>query len=364
MKRKIHPADKSGLKKAISSLRNCGIIAFPTDTVYGIGCDAKNRKVISRIFKLKGRSRKKPLVMFLAHSRSIQKYVVKPSKTRRKLLNKFCPGAVTFIMKAKKTTPEDVISKEGTVSIRIPGYIFLRKLIGKYGSPMATTSANPSGNSPAVKAKDLALDVDFVLSDDSIPGGIPSTILDISKYPFVLRRKGMISIFGIEKYIPTRVKLDKSLVFNILFVCSGNSCRSPMGESILKGLLKKKGLKNINVKSCGTLGISGLPPAENTVISAGELGYDIKKHRSQPLTGDIVRDSDLILCMENYHKKAVLDISPQSKDKVFLLTDYVGSKGEVDDPIGRDIGTYRKLAKKLERYAKIIVSDMEKRRNI
>lgn len=361
MKRGIYRTDNKGLEEAISVLRKGGVIAFPTDTVYGIGCDADDNSAITRIFKMKKRKREKPLVMFISHKRLIRDFVIKPTNTRRRLCENFFPGPLTLIMKAKKSAPQGLLSRNKTISIRIPDNNFLKRLLMRYKKSLATTSANISGEMPPTKYKNIKLDVDLLLMNDTIPSGIPSTILDLAHYPFVLRRKGSISIFTIERYIPSKARFDESIVFNVLFVCTGNSCRSPIAEGIFKKFLQEKRLKNVHVSSCGILAGDGFFPSKNAVLAAHERGYNIEEHRSRHINRKIVGTSDLILCMEIFHKNEVYSLLPKCKDKVFLLTEFHGKDGEIDDPIGGDMSVYRKVTKDLERYVKKVADEFELR---
>ncbi len=361
MKQLIHNTDNKGLKEAISTLRKGGIIAFPTDTVYGIGCDAENDSAITRIFKIKKRGRGKPLVMFLSHRRQISDFVVKQSNTRKRLCKHFIPGEITFIMHANRNTPQRMLTRKKTVSIRVPDCGFLRKLLTQFRKPLATTSANFSGEIPARSYKDINLDVDLILRNDHIPSGTPSSILDISLYPFVLKRKGKTCLFTIERYIPSKIRFDKSIVFNVLFVCTGNSCRSPIAEGILKKLIGGKWLKNVNVSSCGILAVGGFPPTKNAIMAVNEHGFDISAHRSRSISKELVEASDLVLCMEKFQKKEIFDLVPGSKDKVFLLTEFCRRGGEIDDPIGGDIKVYRELTRTLEKYVKMVADRIIRR---
>jgi len=362
MKRNTSKTDDAGIKRAIYVLERGGIIAFPTDTVYGVGCDASNRDAVKRIFRIKHRNRNKPLVMFISNKNEINKYVKPMTKIRRRIVEHLLPGAITLIFKAKENPLPGLLGDQNKISIRIPKYSFIRKLLGEYRMPLATTSANLSGDMPTSTYRNIALDVDLILKDDSIPDGSPSTVLDLSFYPPVLVRKGIVSIATIERYIPSKLRLDESIDFNVLFVCTGNSCRSPMAEGILKSLIKHKGLRNISVSSCGTLPGADSPATSNAIQAAGELGYDITKHRSRGINKTIIEQQDLILCMENLHKRQVLNLSSDAKDRVFLLSEFAGNHEEIVDPIGGNIDLYRKVARNIQRYTRKVANDIALRK--
>jgi len=135
---------------------------------------------------------------------------------------------------------------------------------------------------------------------------------------------------------------------SILFVCTGNSCRSAMAEGLLKKALSDKNRTDITVNSCGTIAISGYPPTANTVQVMKNKGIDVSKHETSPLNKEIINKSDLILVMESLHKKEVIELVPEAKNKVHLLREFVktGNKEEyysVPDPIGRPLEVYERI---------------------
>lgn len=361
MRKRVVMTDREGIDEAISVLERGGIIAFPTDTVYGIGCDAYSKKAVNRIYSMKRRRRDKPFVLFPQHKNTIPFYVLKQSKIRYVLYNTLIPGPTTFIMKAKVGAPKELISDSRAISVRMPDCHYLKELLKLYNRPIATTSANVSGEKPALTSSKVRLEVDLIIRDDSIPHGGVSTIVDLVPYPFILRRKGSVSIYEIERYMQHRLRFTSSIAFNVLFVCTGNSCRSPIAEWILKEILRIKRLKNVFVGSCGIMAGYGYPPTIDAIHSTSELGYDIQQHRSQPVSEDLIKDADIIFCMEKNHKRQICAISPHSTHKVFLLSEIYGNGEEIDDPIGRGIHVYRAITKVIEKYVKSIVKEFELR---
>lgn len=147
----------------------------------------------------------------------------------------------------------------------------------------------------------------------------------------------------------------------VLFVCTGNSCRSAMAEAILRKRLAELGKKNIDVRSAGVRALNGLPPSDETIEVMKEEGVDVSGFRTKNITVDMIEKSDLILTMEEAHKNEISVLVPEAGSKTYLLKEYkspgdFGSKGpNISDPIGKPVGEYRiirdEIKKEIERFA-------------
>ncbi|MCS7265815.1 MAG: low molecular weight protein arginine phosphatase [Armatimonadetes bacterium] len=134
----------------------------------------------------------------------------------------------------------------------------------------------------------------------------------------------------------------------VLFVCTGNLCRSPMAEYLTRNLAEQKDV-NVEVKSAGIWTVQGEPATEETIAVLEELGIDAKGHRSQSLDWDLIDWADIILTMEKWQKHRILAKAQDAEGKVFTLTEFVGEEGEIPDPYGTAREAYRKVRDQIQR---------------
>ncbi len=137
------------------------------------------------------------------------------------------------------------------------------------------------------------------------------------------------------------------MIQNVLFVCTGNICRSPLAASLLERALKERGIEDVMVTSAGTGAWDGAPASEGAYLVGLERGLDLSGHRARLLTRELVEQADLILTMARHHRARVDELGGEGR--VFVLGEYAGRGGdEVSDPFGGDLGVYRDTAQELE----------------
>ena len=127
---------------------------------------------------------------------------------------------------------------------------------------------------------------------------------------------------------------------DILFICSGNTCRSPMAEAYFRNLCEKAGIKDIHVSSSGTCAYQGHPASNLAISVMKDLGIDLTRHRSTPLDREMIESSDLIIAMTQSHRIQVGKLNPQALKKTKLLLEFSKGKGDIADPFGADINVY------------------------
>ena len=177
-------------------LKSGGLVAFPTETVYGLGANALDESAVSKIFTTKGRQEDNPLIVHVASPDDVNPLVQTIPEVFWVLANAFWPGALTFVMKKSEKVPDNVTAGLDTVAIRMPEHPAALDLIRVFKSPVAAPSANPSGKPSPTKAihvlSDLNGKIPYVLDGGDCKVGVESTVLDISgKIPRILRPGGV-----------------------------------------------------------------------------------------------------------------------------------------------------------------------------
>ena len=138
----------------------------------------------------------------------------------------------------------------------------------------------------------------------------------------------------------------------ILFVCTGNSCRSVMAEGLLKKMLESRGVSDVRVLSAGTHAMNGVGPTPETIQVMSSRGIDVTSHRGQLITPELVTHADAIFCMEGFHRDLVLEMDPRAEGKAFLLRTFgkaaEGQDSDVPDPIGLPLPVYEMCVAAIE----------------
>jgi L-threonylcarbamoyladenylate synthase len=192
------------LVRAVEILTRGGIIAYPTETFYGLGVDATNEKSIQKIFSIKGRDFKKPISLVIGQPEYLDHLVQNIPEAAQKLMSAFWPGALTIVFQASKEISPLLTAGSGKIGLRVSSHPLALKIVQKLKKPLTATSANLSGAPECTRASEVAEQIgdkiDAIIDLGDTPGTKGSTIIDITCNPPVVLREGAISRKAIEKY--------------------------------------------------------------------------------------------------------------------------------------------------------------------
>jgi len=185
------------VQKGISILKQGGIVAFPTDTVYGLGACANLPQAVERVYKVKERARNMPLPLLLAEVSQITEVAEPVPPIAWLLINSFLPGALTIVLPRSNSVPDIITAGSKTIAVRIPAHPVPTALAQGLGTPVVGTSANLSGRPSPLTAEEvhsqLGDKIDLVIDGGRCPGGKESTIVDVTGQTPVVLREGAIS---------------------------------------------------------------------------------------------------------------------------------------------------------------------------
>ncbi len=325
------------VEAARHALREGKLLVLPTETVYGLVARADDPAVVERVRRTKERPPTKPFARLVASTAAVEAETGPLPRTARALAERFWPGPLTLVLEPK--------GGGDPIGFRVPGLQFAREVVD-CGFPVLATSANRSGGEEPVTAADAlaALGDRVDVAYDAGPALLarPSTVVSVGRSgSYEILREGWLS----------KDKIARALARTVLFVCTGNTCRSPMAEAIMKARLadrlkvKRDELERsgFTVRSAGTSAMPGGPAADQAVQVMAERGIELSAHRSRALTPALVDEAEVIYVMSSSHAHTIEEWFPEAASKVKLL-DPQG----VPDPVGQSVERYRETADLLD----------------
>ena len=210
--------DIEQIKEAAKALREGKLVIFPTETVYGIGTNALLGSSVEKIFIAKQRAQDNPLIVHISSFEELDNIVEEPNEIEKKLMNAFCPGPFTIILKAKSKISKVVTAGLNTVGVRMPSNNIARELIKRSGVPIAAPSANLSGRPSGTDIDDIIEELDgkveYIIDGGKVPIGLESTVVRVLDNKVHILRPGKISPEDIEK-LGLEVEIDKNILNEI-----------------------------------------------------------------------------------------------------------------------------------------------------
>jgi len=316
-------AASSAVREAADLLAAGGLVAFPTETVYGIGANADDPAAVGRLRELKRRPGTKPFSVHIADKDALKQHVDPVPFLGRKLVERFWPGPLTIVFGRG----------DGAMGVRLPAHDVAAAFLRACGVPVVAPSANRVGEEPASTAAEVARvfdgTIDAVLDGGPAPLAQASTVVRAWDKGWEVLREGVVSSEEIERALRT----------TLLFICTGNSCRSPIAEALCRHILAERlgvGKEDLpalgyEIGSAGTATAGGGRASGNASQAATDAGLDLAGHRSRPLTAHLIGQADRVYAMARSHADAARRMCPEAADKIVLL-DPEGS--DIVDPVG------------------------------
>ena len=212
---KVSSPEDAALQRAAEVIKRGGLVAFPTETVYGLGGDGFNAEAAKKIYAAKGRPSDNPLILHICDQKMLDRVVAKVTPMAKQIMTAFCPGPVTIILPKADAVPLSVTGGLDTVAVRMPDNDVMRRLIRLADTPIAGPSANISGRPSPTTAQavydDLHGRIEMILDDGSCEFGVESTIVDCTEEVPVILRPGAVTKEMLEEIFPL-VKVDKAVV--------------------------------------------------------------------------------------------------------------------------------------------------------
>jgi protein-tyrosine phosphatase len=342
--------------RAVQALAEGQLVALPTETVYGLAASACHAEAVERLLQVKGRPSGAPMALAIKSAEEAPDFVPDLSPLARRLARRCWPGPVTLVVDNQHREGltmylphrvRQVVAPNGTIGLRVPANEMTQDVLRMLSGPLVLTSANRSGQPDAVTAQEvvaaLGSEVSLVLDDGPCRYGQPSSVVRVQSNEFEMLREGVVG----------EATLRRLASLMIVFVCTGNTCRSPMAELLMRSRLaeclkcKIDELEDrrVVVMSAGIAAAPGCPPASEATQVMRERGLDLARHEAQPLTDQIVRHADLILTMTQSHLQSIIERWPHAADRVCML---LPDRRDVADPIGQTVKAYRDCAEQLD----------------
>lgn len=344
------------IERGVATLEGGGLVVFPTETVYGVAARADSQKAMARLREVKARDAQKAFTVHVGSQADAGRFVANMPAIAERLMRKAWPGPLTVvipvpdprqtkIMSGLNGSVADVIFYEGTVGLRFPDEPTAAAILKQSTFPIVAASANRAGRQPPVTAEEaiheLDGDVDLVIDGGRTAYGRASTVVRVEGRNYDVLREGVYDARTIRRLAALR----------ILFVCTGNTCRSPMAEGLARRMMADRlqcspadlADLGIHITSAGTAGGLG-SAASNAVTVMAHRGVDISAHTSLLLTQDLIHQADHVYAMTATHREAILNLAPRCADRVKTLLE-----GEdVHDPIGGTVEEYEACARIIE----------------